>query len=114
MLIDVFHTLFKKFAEDTKAIRPSLLLFDGHMTHFSIETIKLVKKENVSIVKLPAHCTDLLQPLDVSCFAPLKFYYEKELLQHVQQTEGWQQLRKAQFVNMLCSIWRKGLNETNI
>jgi len=55
--------------------------------HTSIETIGLARKENASIEKLPAHCTDLLQPLDVNCFAPLK-YYEKALLQYIQQAGG--------------------------
>jgi len=50
-------------------------------------TIELARKENVSIIKLPAHCTDLFQPLNVNCFAPLK-YYEKALLQHIQQAGG--------------------------
>ena len=62
--------------------------------HTSIETIGLARKENASIEKLPAHCTDLLQPLDVNCFAPLK-YYEKALLQYIQQAGGWQPLWKA-------------------
>jgi len=56
--------------------------------HTSIETIELVRKENASIAKIPAHCTDLLLPLDVSCFAPLKYYYEKALLQQIQQAGG--------------------------
>jgi len=54
--------------------------------HTSIETIELARKENVSILKLLAHCTDMLQPLHVNCFAPLK-YYETALLQHIQQAE---------------------------
>ena len=114
MTTTVFHAWFVKFLEETKSVRPLILLFDGHMTHTSIETIELARKENVSIIKLPAHCTDLLQPLDVSCFAPLKYYYEKTLLEHIQQTGGREPLKKAQFVNMLCSVWKHGLNATNI
>ena len=56
------------------------------MTHTSIEAIELARNENVSIIKFPAHCTDLLQPLNVSCFAPLKYFYKKALLKHIQKT----------------------------
>jgi len=107
----VFHAWFVKFLAETKSVCPLILLLDGHTTHTSIKTTELARKENVSI---SAHCTDLLQPLDVSCFAPLKYYYEKALVQHIQQTGGWQPLRKAQFVDMLCSAWRHGLNAQNI
>ena len=88
MTTTVFHAWFVKFLAETKSVRPLILLFDGHMTHTSIEIIELARKENASIIKLPAYCTDLLQPLDVSYFASLKYYYEKASLQHIQQTGG--------------------------
>ena len=114
MTTTVFHAWFVQFLEDTKSVRPLILLFDGHMTHTSIETIELARKENVFIIKLPAHCTDLLQPLDVSCFVSLKYFYEKTLFEHIQKTGGREPLKKAQVLNMLCSVWKHSLNATNI
>ncbi|XP_066961581.1 uncharacterized protein [Macrobrachium rosenbergii] len=86
MTTKIFHTWFEGFTEKTKHIRPLLLLFDGHLTHISAPTIELAIKENISILKLPAHTTDVLQPLDVACFGLLKSYYEKALTEHVHQT----------------------------
>ena len=94
MTTTIFHAWFAQFLEENKSVRPLILLFDEHMTHHSIETIKLARKENVSIIKLPVHCMDLLQPLNVSCFAPLKYFYEKALLEHVQKTGGRELLKK--------------------
>ena len=114
MTAEIFQSWFTKFVENTKHIRPLLLVFDGHMAHLSIETAMLAHAENISLPKLPPHCTDVLQPLDVGCFAPLKSYYQEALTAHVQQTGGNSPLRKATFVDMLCKIWKKGLSGKNI
>ena len=114
MTTKIFQDWFKCFVQKTKDTRPLLLLFDSHLTHMSIETIDLAIEENISIVKLPAHCTDLLQPLDVSCFSPLKSYYEKLLTDHVHKTAAREPLKKSDFVNLLCTIWQQGLSEKNI
>ena len=89
-------------------------MFDGHLTHTSVQTIELAERENITLLKLPAHTTDFLQPLDLACFGPLKSYYEKELTARVHATGAREPLRKADFVNLLAKIWRKGLNEKNI
>ena len=114
MTTGIFHSWFEKFVEETRGTRPLLLLFDGHLTHTSASTIELAMRENISLVKLPAHCTDVLQPLDVACFNPLKSHYEKELTMNVHQTGAREPLRKADFGNLISKIWRKGLSEENI
>lgn len=114
MTTSIFHNWFEKFVDETKHIRPLLLIFDGHLTHMSVLTIELAMKENITLLKLPAHCTDVLQPLDVSCFNPLKSYYERELTEQVHKTGAREPLRKAAFGNLISKIWRKGLNENNI
>ena len=71
MTKEVFHDWFKKFARFVK-VRPLLLILDGHLTHLSLDVILKAREEKITILKLPAHTTDLLQPLDVTCFGPLK------------------------------------------
>lgn len=44
---------------------------DGHLTHVSLNFIEKAIEERITIVKLPAHITGKLQPLDVCCFGPL-------------------------------------------
>ena len=82
MTTSILHNWFKKFVYKVE-VRLILLYFDGHLTHLSAATVELALAENVSLVKLPAHYTDILQPLDVSCFSPLKAHYEKFLKEFV-------------------------------
>ena len=44
------------------------LLFDGHLTHFNIDVVKKAFENDIILIKLPPHVTDVMQPLDV--FAP--------------------------------------------
>lgn len=64
MTAKVFHALFVKFVDMTKDKRAILLILDGHVSHTTLDTIKLSRDEHISIVLLPPHCTDVLQPLD--------------------------------------------------
>ncbi|XP_068200664.1 uncharacterized protein [Palaemon carinicauda] len=86
MTTPIFEDILKYFVDETKDRRPLLLILDGHISHTSIATVELAKKENISILKLPAHCTDVLQPLDATCFAPLKNYNQYSLNDHVNKT----------------------------
>ena len=60
---------WKKICKDVKE-QPLLLIYDRHMTHVTIPVIILAVKENVILIKLPPHCTDLLQVLDKTYFHP--------------------------------------------
>ena len=75
MTTEVFAIWFEKFADEIKE-RPLLLIFDGHLTHISLTVIEKASDENITILKLPPHVTDVLQPLDVACFGPLKRLWE--------------------------------------
>ena len=72
----IFDDFFKTFVEKTKDVRPLLLILDGHLSHTSVATVDKAIQENISIINLSAHRKDLLQPLDVACFGPLKSYYD--------------------------------------
>ena len=109
MTTDVFSSWFDKFVKQITE-RPLLLIYDGHLTHVSIPVIELAMKENIIIFKFPPHVTDVLQPLDVTCFGPLKRMWEKCL----NQWGPKEPVKKAQFVNLLDEIWHDGLSKPNI
>ena len=110
---EAFAKWFEKFCKDVKE-RPLLLIYYGHMTHVTIPVITLAMKENVFLIKLPAHCTDLLQVLDKTCFSSLKKSWEQLLGERTNIHGVNYSLSRSEFVNLLCSIWKKGLNENNI
>ena len=108
----VFHDFFVKFVELTKDKRPPLLILDGHVSHTALATIKLAREEQISIVLLPPHCTDVLQPLDEVCFAPLKNYYDQALTSY--EYTSREAVNRATFVQLLTSVWDKGMPKENI
>ena len=110
MTTAVFEQCFESFVEKVKDKTPIILILDGHLSHTSFKTCDLARKNDITILKLPPHCTDLLQPLDVACFAPLKSYYDSELLKFTQSTGGHANLRKDLFVQLLSSVWDRGLS----
>lgn len=111
MTTAVFKDWFKLFIKDVEE-RPILLLFDGHMSHLDIEVIEMAMLNNIHIVKLPPHSTDVLQPLDKCCFGPLKSAWDKALVKWQRETNG--KMSKSDFSNLLGRLWHTGLSEENV
>ena len=78
MTSEVFFSWFEQVCVAVKEGH-LLLVYDGHKTHLSVKVIKKAIKEKIRLVKLPPHCTDLLQPLDKCCFGSLKRMWEGKL-----------------------------------
>ena len=70
---------------------PYLLIFDGHESHISYNLLRTAIDNTIHILCLPAHCSHLLQPLDVSVFRAAKVAWKKILKDHYRQTR----LKKA-------------------
>ena len=68
---DIYADWFEKFLE-SHPIRPLLLIFDGHLTHCSLRVVKHAMEQGVILFKLAPHITHASQPLDRTCFGPLK------------------------------------------
>ena len=68
---EAFAKWFEKFCKNVKE-QPLLLIYDGHMNHVTIPVITLAMKENVIMVKVTLHSTDILQVFDKTCFSSLK------------------------------------------
>ena len=113
MTSDVFAEWFERFCKLVTE-RPLLLILDGHLTHVSILVIEKAVEEDVTILKLPPHATDVLQPLDVSCFGPLKRLWEQSLNSLINEFGVKEPIRKGRFVNKLGEVWHKGLSPENI
>jgi len=84
------------------------------MTHISLRVIKRAIDDNIIILKFPPHVTDVLQPLDVACFGPLKRRWEQLLQERVNKFGAKSSLSKGDFVNQLCRIWGEGMKANSI
>ena len=113
MTSEVFFLWFKNFCQKITE-QPLLLLLDGHLSHVSTEVIQLAMVENIIILKFPAHVTDVLQPLDVSCFGPPKKKWSALLSHRSGFASARHALTKAEFVDEICSIWYECLSPSNI
>jgi hypothetical protein len=71
-----------------------LLIIDGHESHDSLEFQQYCKDNKIITICMPAHSSHLLQPLNISCFAPLKKAYGRQAedlmrnkITHITKTE---------------------------
>ena len=113
MTTDIFAEWFDKFCNRVTE-RPLLLIFDGHLTHISINVIQKAINEQIFIVKLPPHVTDKLQPLDVTGFGPLKRMWEAKLNEYVNICGASKSISKSTFIDLLSDIWHEGLSPKNV
>ena len=89
--MDQFRAVFRMvsvFLEHIPPSRPVLLLKDGHTSHNSIEVINLARANNMNILCLLAHTTNVLQLLDVGGFKSFKSHFSKACSKYMSQHPG--------------------------
>ncbi|KAK1916402.1 hypothetical protein P3342_004221 [Pyrenophora teres f. teres] len=62
-----------------------LLVLDGHSSHATPEFDQYCAENKIITLCMPPHTSHLLQPLDVSCFSPLKRAYGREVAELARQ-----------------------------
>jgi hypothetical protein len=62
-----------------------LLILDGHESHHSADFQIYCEENNIITLCMPPHSSQLLQPLDVGCFGPLKKSYGREIEQLIRR-----------------------------
>ena len=105
-----FSTHFLKHAVSS---RPLLLLLDGHSSHYTLEVVKTAAEHEVIVFCLPPHTTADSQPLDTSCFGPLKTYWSEACRQYLLSNPG-RVITKFQFSKLFSEAWSKGMTIHNI
>ncbi|KAB0800134.1 hypothetical protein PPYR_08014 [Photinus pyralis] len=100
----VFTSWFRKiFVPNVKEF-PALLIYDGHLSHISVELIECAVSSNVTILKLPPHTSHLLQPLDVSIFKSVKTRWDTLLTEWTRLNIG-SKISKSDFAQLLGKAW---------
>lgn len=77
MTAELFQEVLMHFIKhsNTSLERPSILVYDNHESHVSLEIAETARLNGVIIVTLPPHCSNKLQPLDKAVFSPFKTFY---------------------------------------
>jgi hypothetical protein len=57
-----------------------ILLMDGHGSHATPEFMWECKQAKIHLLIFPAHCTHILQPLNLTCFNAVKVKYRRQIL----------------------------------
>ena len=66
---------FLQFIPNRKPDQHILLLLDGHRSHITVGLLHLPKAHNIVLFILPAHTSQVLQPMDVGCYGPFQKMY---------------------------------------
>ena len=104
MTTEISHNWFEKFCQQVEK-RSLVLVYDGRLSHVSVNMIQKAISENIAIIKLPPHSSDKLQLLDACGFEPLKHFWGRELNDGASEFCAKETLSKSAFADVLCCIW---------
>ncbi|KAJ8104468.1 hypothetical protein OPT61_g10741 [Boeremia exigua] len=89
-----------------------LLILDGHESHATPEFDQFCKDNKIITLCMPPHTSHLLQPLDVSCYSPLKVLYGHEVSELARQ--GVFHVDKLDFLWIYQRVRQAALSRSNI
>ncbi|KAG6989535.1 hypothetical protein FocnCong_v020986 [Fusarium oxysporum f. sp. conglutinans] len=108
--------LEKVFLPQTASADPAdarLLIVDGHGSHATEEFMAKCYLNNVYLLFLPAHCSHVLQPLDLGCFSSLKAAYRTLVGEHTALTDSTR-VGKQRFLDFYARAREIGFRKENI
>lgn len=103
-----FDHTFAPAVSHLLATGPVVLFFDGHGSHIDFNLVNKALKHNVILMCLPPHASHVLQPLDVTCYGPLKQVW-RQILKDFKMNSGAMHITKAEFSSLLKEMWEKSL-----
>ena len=109
---ELFRLWFKDHFLKYIPTRPVILLMDGHRSHYNPETIRFASKNGVVLFTLPPNTTHMSQPLDRSCFGPLKTAW-REVCHRFMCNSG-QTVSRFSFSHLLHEAWDIAMTRKNI
>ena len=101
------------FLQESGPQRPQLLILDPHCSHQPLDLLELAKKENITLLSLPSHCTHYLQPLDRSMFSPLKNKYNNVCIDFMAENMG-NNITKQTWPGLFCKAWTSAITSGNM
>lgn len=78
---EYFTNVFYPYLVSSKIKLPVIVFLDGHSSHLTMHLGKFCKENQIILVCLFPNTTHILQPLDVSVFAPLKAKWKSTVRQ---------------------------------
>jgi hypothetical protein len=102
------------FHEYTKKCKGKwrLLIFDGHGSHQTAKFRDFCLQNCILTLCMPAHTSHILQPLDVSCFSPLKKVYGSQI--EMKMRLGINHITKEEFLPAFLTAHRQVITTETI
>jgi len=110
--LDWLQEVFEKHTASRTVGRYRLLILDGHSSHATAEFDKFCTERKIIPLYMPPHSSHLLQPLDVSCFSPLKCLYGQKIAEMMKN--GVHAISKEDFLYIYPTVHRQALSASNI
>ncbi|XP_045492332.1 tigger transposable element-derived protein 1-like [Colias croceus] len=106
---------FNSWIVDNNIKKPVLLLVDGHKSHMSLALSTMCEKLQIILYALPPNTTHILQPADVSVFAPVKTYWKSTVRKFLSKPENFNSaVTKTNFCTLLNDVLKHPNMSDNI
>ena len=89
-----------------------LLILDRYESHAIVGFDRFYIETRIILLYTPPHSSHLLQQLDVSCFAPLKYLYGQRVQEKIQK--GIYSIGKEDFIHIYPAVHQQALSSSNI
>ncbi|KAG9814120.1 CENP-B protein, partial [Aureobasidium melanogenum] len=90
-----------------------ILLFDNHSTHLTEKFEGICRREKIITIPLPSHTSDVLQPLDLIMFSPIKGKYKDKLYKLCELSDG-DNTKKKDFCHLYYEARQETFKPSNI
>lgn len=112
---DIYFKVMQHFIKSTRATKddPTLLIVDGHSSHKSLKAVNLCRENGIVVITLPPHCTNNLQPLDLTVFGPFKSYLNSEMDIWMTNHPG-ERITEYDMGPLICNAFMKAATPNNI
>lgn len=110
--VEWLQKLFEPNTASRTIGRYRLLILDGHGSHATAEFDRFCMEKKIIPLYMPPHSSHLLQPLDVSCFSPLKRLYGQRVQEQIQK--GIYSVGKEDFIHIYPAVHQQSLSSLNI
>ena len=113
---DVFYLYmtkhFQKYFQGAFAGDENILvLYDGYKSHISPGIIEWARQRRVMLFVLPAHTSDILQPIEVGCFGALEQSYNSQCQNFIGHNLD-KNTTKCDIGKILCLAYKKAFTPT--
>lgn len=98
-----FVKCFVEFVKDYP--KPVVIVYDGHGSHITYDTMEIANKNKIIVVCLPAHTSHAMQPLDVAVFKSVKVKWRAILERFFALSHGRIAVDKCNFSHLLAQLW---------